>query len=147
VPHALKYASLARSERRDVARTTEIRGDSFGIDGNADRLGPILRAHTGRDAEALIGINADGEGGTIFLGIDFTLLSELQLVGALSREREAYPSTGFADHEVDHLRRDQLCRANQVALVLAILIVCDDDQFTGLDIGYCLFDSSKLHGS
>jgi hypothetical protein len=145
VTHALKYASLARSKRRDVARTAEVRWDRLGIDCDPDRLRAVLGAYSGRNAEALIGINADSEGGSIFVGVDFTLLSELQLVGALSSQRETYPSARFADHEVDHFGRDQLRRANEIALVLAIFIVCDDDQLAGLDIGYCLFDSSELH--
>ena len=147
VPHALEHSSLPRSKGRDVSRAAQIGGNSFGIDGNPDRLCAILGAHSRRDAESLIGINADGESGTIFLGVDFTLLSELQLVGALSRERETYPPARFADHEVDHLGGDQLRRANQVALILAILIVRDDDQLTGLDVGNSLLDSSELHSS
>src|SRR5258706_6349394 len=130
-----------------MTRATQSGGNRFGIDGNPDRLCAILGAHSGRDAESLIGVDADGKGGTIFLGVDFTLLSELQLVGALSRERETYPSARFADHEIDHLGRDQLRRANQIAFVLAILIVGDDYQLTGLDVGYCLVDSSELHSS
>jgi hypothetical protein len=145
VTHALEHSSLPRAKRRDVARATKIGWDSFWIDSDADRLCAVLRAHSRRDAESLIGIDADCERGTIFIGVDFALLGELEMVGAFSRERETYPPARFADHEVDHLRGDQLRGANEITFVLAILVVGDDDQLTGLDIGYCLFDSSELH--
>jgi hypothetical protein len=77
VPYALEHSSLPRSKGRDVTRTTQVCWDGFRIDGDPDRLGTILCAHARRDAESLVGIDADGEGGTIFVGVDFTLLSEL----------------------------------------------------------------------
>ena len=104
-----------------------------------------MGADTGSDTEALVGIDADRERSPIFVGVDFTLGSELELVGTLIRQRKADPAPRLPDHEIDHLGRDELRRANEVALVLAILIVSDDDELAGFDVADCLFDCSKLH--
>gem|GEM_PF-2445149 len=67
------------------------------------------------------------------------------MIGALTGEREAYPSARFTDHEVDKLGRDELRRTDEVAFVLAILVVRDNDKLAGLDVGNGLLDCSELH--
>ena len=37
-------------------------------------------------------------------------------------------------HEVDHLRRDQLGRADQIAFVLPVFVIGDDDDFPVADV-------------
>jgi hypothetical protein len=145
VPHTLKHASLARTKWGHVARTAQIGRNSLGIDRDTNGFGAILSAHPRRNTKALVRIDTDRECSTIFVGIDLALLSELEVVGAFPRKRETNPAARLADHEVDHLGRDKLRRADEIAFVLAILIVGDDDQLAGLDVGYCLFDSSELH--
>ena len=135
VSNALKDPSLARTKRRHVSGTTEISRYSLGIDCDANGFGAILGAHTSGNAKALVCIDANGESGAVLVGVDFALLSELELVGAFSRERKTNPPACFADHEVDHLRRDQLRRADEIALVLAILIVSDDYELARFDVG------------
>src|SRR5450759_28287 len=147
VAHALEYSSSARAKRRDVSRTAQIGGNSLGIDSNTDGFGAILRAHSRGDAKALVRIDADGESGTVLVGVGFALLSELELVGTFPRKRETNPPARLTNHEVDHFRRDQLRRTDEIAFVLAILIVGDDDQLASLDVGYCLLDCSELHDS
>ena len=119
----LQHAPFARAERRYVAGPPKIGRHGFRIDGDADRLGAILRADTGGHSETLVGVDADRERGSILVGVYFALLRELELIGPLARKRQANPPAGLADHEVDHLGRDQLRRANQIAFVLAIFIV------------------------
>ncbi len=147
MPHTLKHSSLARTKRRHVAGPTEIGRNSLGIDRDTNGLGAILSAHPRRYTKALIRIDTDRECSTVLVGIDLALLSELEMIGAFSRKRETNPPARLTDHEVDHLGRDELRRANEIAFVLAILVVGDDYQLAGLDVGYCLFDSSELHDS
>jgi hypothetical protein len=48
-------------------------------------------------------------------------------------------------HEVDDLGRDQLGGADEVALVLAVLVVHDDDHAAVAQVSGGLFDGSKRH--
>ena len=57
----------------------------------------------------------------------------LELVEPLRRHRQADQAAAVPRHEVDRLRRHLLRRDRQVALVLAILIVDDDDHLAGAD--------------
>src|SRR5450756_80642 len=147
VAHALEYSSLARAQRRDVSRTAQIARNGVGIDSDPDGFGAILCAHSRGDTKALVRIDADGESRAVLVGIDFALLSELELVGTFPRKRETNPPARLTDHEVDHFRPDQLRRADEIAFVLAILIVGDDDQLASLDVGYRLLDCSEIHDS
>src|SRR5450756_46272 len=147
VAHALENSSIARAKRGDVSRTAQIGGNRLGIDSDTDCFGAILRAHSRGNAKALVRIDADGESGAVLVGVGFALLSEIELVGTFPRKRETNPPACLTDHEVDHFRRDQLRRTDEIAFVLAILIVGDDDQLASLDVGYCLLDCSELHDS
>ena len=52
---------------------------------------------------------------------------EAELVAALRRERQADQPAPLLGHEVDRLGRDELRGHREVALVLAVLVVADDD--------------------
>jgi len=147
VSDALEHPTLTCAQRRYVSRSAQVSRNRLRINGDTDCLGSVLCAHSGGDAKALVGIDADSERGAVFVGILFGLLSQLELVGALSGQREADPSTRLADHEVDHLGRDKLRRANEIAFVLAILIIRNDDQLARLDVGDGLLDCSESHVS
>ncbi len=57
------------------------------------------------------------------------------MVGALLGEREADEAAAVAGHEVDGLGSDVLGGQGEVALVLAVLVVDDDDHAAGADFG------------
>mgnify|MGYP003693925165 CR=1 FL=1 len=61
------------------------------------------------------------------------------------RARHTQPAS-VGDHEIDHLGGDQLCRADQVALVLPVLIIGHDDEFAVPEVVDGLFYRSKGHG-
>src|SRR3954469_14601177 len=102
---------------------TEVRRCRARIDSNANGLGAILRANAGSYSKAFVSIDADCESGPILFCIDVALRSEVELVGAFVGQRKTDPTARLSDHEVDHLRRDELCRADQIAFVLAILVI------------------------
>src|SRR5688500_13819126 len=147
VTNALQNASIARSHWRNVSRAPQVGWNGGGINRDADRFRPVLRTHTSSHAKALISIYADGEGRAKLLGVHLGLLRQLELVGTLSGESEADPAARFSDHEVDQLGRNQLGRTNQVAFVLAVFVIRDDDELTSLDVGYRPFNRSKWHDS
>ena len=59
---------------------------------------------------------------------------QIQLSRPLRRDRHADQAAGFCGEEVDDLRRRFLCGDDQVALVLTVLIVHEDDHTTGADV-------------
>ncbi len=67
----------------------------------------------------------------------------LELVEPLRRHRQADQAAAIARHEVDRLRRDLLGGDHQIALVLAIRIVDDDDHLAGADRGDGVFDARE----
>ena len=96
-----------------------------------------------RVAASMLTVNAV----RILLGVRFASVWKLELVDALAGEGEADPAAGLPDHEVDQLGRNELRRADEIAFVLAVLIVGDDDDLAGFDVGDGLFNGSELHDS
>ena len=80
---------------------------------------------------------------------------EAELVAALRRQRQADQAAAVLGHEVDRLGRRELGGERQVALVLAVLGVDDDDHLAGADVGDRVLDrgeagvvrSCRLHSS
>ena len=68
---------------------------------------------------------------------------EPELVAALGRERQADQPAPVGRHEVDRLGRRELGRQREVALVLAVLGVADDDHAAGADVLDRLLDAAE----
>ena len=117
------------------------------IDGHVDRGGAVARRDAGADAEAPLGINAHREGGGLLFGVPVGHLRQAELIAPLAGERKADQPAPMQGHEVDGLGRDELRRANQVALVLAVLVIGDDDQLAVLEIVNRLLDGPENHGA
>jgi len=145
VPDALKHSAVPRAERRDMTGTPKVGGDCRGIYCNLNRSRAVLRADARSHAESRGSVDAHGEGRTLLLGIFVALLRKLKLVSTLTGEGQADPAPGLFYHEVDELGRNELSRANEVALVLAVLIVCHEDKLSRLDVGDRLLDGSESH--
>src|SRR5687767_7810141 len=145
VSDTLENTALARAQRWDMARSAQVGRNSGWIDGNLDRARPVLGADPRCHPESRRGVDAHSESSPVLLRIVLALLGKLKLVSAVAGKSEADPSACFPYHEVDQLRRDELSGADQVAFVLAILVVGDEDELARLDVSYCLLDSSKLH--
>ena len=71
-------------------------------------------------------------------------LTDLKLVEAAADDRCADQAAGMRRHEVHVLRRHLLCRDDEVALVLPILIVHDDEHLSVFDILNGLFNRCKI---
>jgi hypothetical protein len=81
------------------------------------------------------GVDGDGEGGAVRRGVFVGLRIKMQPFASLRRQRKAELARGLTDHKVDHLRRDELGGAYKIALVLAVFVVDEDDEATGLEFG------------
>src|SRR2546430_11907485 len=59
---------------------------------------------------------------TLFRSVRLAHRRQSELVDALAGECDTYEPARATDHEVHHLGRDELRRANEVALVFAVLV-------------------------
>ena len=96
------------------------------VDQRPDGLGAIGGRDSGRRLPACL--DGNGEGRPVVRRVLLDHRGEVELVAALLREGDADESAPFAGHEVDGFGRDVLGREAEVSLVLAILIVDDDDE-------------------
>ena len=108
------------------------RGARVGVDRDLDRVGAVVGGDPGADPAG--GLDRDREGGLqrrLVLGRHQV---EAEPLAALGGQRQADQPARLLGHEVDRLRRRELRRHHQVALVLAALVVADDDHAPGADL-------------
>ena len=108
------------------------RGPELGVDRDLDRVGAVVGGDAGADAAG--GLDRDREGGLQRRLVLRRHQVEAELLAAFGGERQADQATRFLGHEVDRLGRRELRRHHQVALVLAVLAVADDDHPAAPDL-------------
>ena len=141
VSRTAQDAALDRTQGEYMARAAEIRGLCRRIEQHLDRVAPLVR----RDARRrVVRIDADSEGSLVVVRVVLHHLTDLKLVEAAADDRRADQTACMCRHEVHVLRRHLLCRDDEVALVLPILIVHDDEHLSVFDILDCLFNRCKI---
>ena len=125
VAGADQHAALARDQREDVAGRDDVVVVLGGVDGGGDGAGAVVRGDAGGDA--LARLDRDGEGRAVARLVLARHVLEPQLVGALLGERQADQAAAVLGHEVDGVGRRHLRGDDEVALVLAVLGVDQDD--------------------
>src|SRR2546427_3259857 len=88
----------------------------------------------GRHAEAGGGVDAHRERRLARFGVVLRHLREPEGLAALGRERQADQPAAVRRHKIDHLGGNLLGCADQVALVLAVLVVRYDDELPRADV-------------
>ena len=131
VAGAHEHAAFARDQRKDVAGAQEIRCADIAVGEVAHRQ----RAVVGRNAggRAVLEIDADREGrrvGGIIVGDH---RRQVQPLGVGAGHRRADDAGRMAHDEGHLLRRAMHCRDDQVAFVLAPVIVHHDDDLAALE--------------
>ena len=118
-------AAGPRDQRKDMARGN----DRFGIVGGIDRHRDGARAVGGADPgrNPLLGLDRHREGGLVAAAVGPRHRLEPELVGAVLAEREADEAAPVARHEIDRVRGRHLGRNDEVALILAALVVDEDE--------------------
>ncbi len=122
---ALEHAAGLRAQREHVARLHEVVRRRIGMDRDLDRVAAVGGRDAGRHAFARL--DADRERGAERRLVVVGHRAQRELVGALLGEAEADQPARVRRHEVDRLGRRELRGDRQVAFVLAVGIVDDDD--------------------
>src|SRR2546430_10793413 len=119
----------------------EVARASAGVDRDLDRVRSIVRRDPGRDA--LARLDRVHEGGAVAALVAGRGRREAELLAALRRQAEADEPPAVHGHEVDRLRRRELGRDDEVALVLAVGSVDDDDEASLPDVLDRVLDGRK----
>src|SRR5205823_1774834 len=90
-------------------------------------------------------VDRHGEGGFVRLGVVLGHLGEAQSLTPLGQEGQADQPARVRRHEIDHLGRDPLGRADQVSLVLSGFVVGHDHQLAGANVRDRLLYFAVLH--
>ena len=126
-----------------MARHGEVGGLGVGVDDLADRVGAIVRGcPCGRDVS---GVDAHAEGGAEAARVPLHHRRNAELVETLGLDGQADEARAVVGHETDVVWGDELGGDDEVALVLAVLIVDHDHELALLDVGNGLGDGGKGH--
>ena len=144
---AAEDAAGAGPQGEDVARAAEVggpwcagRGSTWMVVARSAALMPVVTP------KLAVGVDGDGEGRALRFGVVVGHRAQVQLVGALGGEREADEPAAVGGHEVDGLGGDVRGRADQVAFVLAVLVVGHDDHPPLADVLDGVLDTVERHG-
>ena len=131
---AHQHAALARDQRKHVAGPHEIGGAAVVVGERAHGVAALLGRNAG--GEPVPHVDRDGEGGAERGVVLRHHRIEMQAPRLFGAERRADDARGIADDERHLLRRAERGRDEQIALVLAVVVVGDDDDLAfgeGLD--------------
>ena len=129
---ALQHPARAGAEREDVARLDEVFGLRVGGDRHLDRM----RAVGGRDAggHAFARLDRDGERRAERRLVALGHRAQAELLGAVAGEGEANEASCVGRHEVDRVGSCELRCDHEIAFVLAVGVIDDDDEATFSDV-------------
>ncbi len=134
---AREHAAGLRHQREDVAGLTQVVGSRLGRDRGEDRARAIVRRDAGRHAFG--GLDRDREVRRLAQVRVADHQRQTQLLAALARERQADQAAPVTRHEV-HVLGPHLGRGHdEIALVLAILVVEDHDHLAAANRGDDVF--------
>jgi hypothetical protein len=120
-----QHAAVARDQREDVAGGDDRAPVLRRVDRDRDGARAIRRRDAGGDAFARL--DRDGERGLVPRAVVARHQVEPELVDALLGHREADQPAAELRHEVDRVGRRHLRGDDEVAFILAILVVDEDE--------------------
>ena len=125
-----------------VSRASECFGFRCGVGQCTDGSTAVM----GRDTSgaALYLIDSDSKWRSQQRGVVLYLMGKIQLFGTADGQWSAEHATGLLQHKVDHLWCNLLSGTDKVAFILAVFIIYHDDEFAGLEVNECLFDSVEF---
>ena len=120
-----QHAAVAGAQREDVAGRGDVLRPRARVDGDGDGAGAVVGGDAG--GHALARLDRDGEGGLVARGVGLRHQRQAERVEPLAGQREADQAAAVGGHEVDRVGRRHLGGDDEVALVLAILVVDEDE--------------------
>src|SRR5690606_30454234 len=121
--------------REDVAGADEVGGSGGAAREEPERGGAVGGGDAGAHSVGGGGVDGDGERGLHRLGVVVHHLREVQPVQFVALHGGADQAAALAHHERDDLLGRHLGGDDEVALVLAVLVVDDHDGPAGRDVG------------
>ena len=98
-----------------------------------------------RDAgRRVAGVNTDREGSLVVIRIVLHHLPDLKLIEAAADDRRADQSARIRRHKIDMRGREFFCGDDDIALILPVLIVNDNEHPAGSDVRDRLFNRCKV---
>jgi len=141
-PARTRTPALARAKRKDVAGAREILGPGLGIDGGEDGDGAVGSADAGGNAKARV--DRFGKRGAVDRGVYGRHEGQVQLIATLFGERKANEAAAVLGHEVDGVGRNLFGGHGEVAFVLAVLVVNEDDHAALANFFDGFFDGGEM---
>src|SRR5437899_1663149 len=130
-----------RAQGKNVARTREVVGAHERVDERADRDGTVVGRGAGGNSP--LGVDGDRERGAHGSGIVGDHHRDLELVQTLTEQRDADQAPTVLGHEVHGFRGHPVGRHHEVAFVLAIFVVHDEEDAPLTDLLDALLDGRK----
>ena len=118
-------AAIARHQRKHVSGCHDILASTFRVDGNRDGPGAVVRGDTGR--YTLPRFDRDGKRRFVPGLVARRHQRQAETFHPLAGHRQADQPAGVHGHEIDALGRRHLRRDAQVALVLPVLVINQDE--------------------
>ena len=144
---ALEHAARRRPERKRVTRLGEVARLGVLVAEQADGRGAIEGADAGGHAVA-DRLDGDRERGAEPRRVVVDHGADAELVEAPALDGHADEPASVRRHEVDRFGRDPVGGDREIALVLAVLVIDDDHELAGADVGDRVLDgrpgSSRL---
>ena len=133
-----QHPAVLGAQRNHVPRLGEIVGHAGRIGQQPHGGGPVGCRNTGSHTD--FGVDGDGVGGAVLVLVDGVHGQQPEPVADRAVQRDAEVAGGVAHHEGHQLRGGLLGGEDQVAFVLAILVIDDDDGLARRDVGDRPFD-------
>ena len=125
VAGAHQCAALARHQREDVARRDDVVAAALGIDRDGDGSCAVVRGNPGGDPLACL--DREGERRLMPRAVMRAHQWQPELLHALAGKRKADQAARMARHEVDRVGGGELRRHDEIAFVLPVLVVDQDE--------------------
>ena len=138
-----QHATGLGHQREDVARTDDVLGHGIGSRGSLHSACTVSGGNAGADANRRL--DGHGELGTKTRAVALHHQRQLQALAALQAHRHADQATAVARHEVDVLSLTGLGGHDQIAFVLAVFVIHQDDHLAGANIFDQFFDAVEFH--
>src|SRR4030095_6474837 len=142
---AHEHAAVSRSQREDVPGFGEIARSGLRVNRRQDCLRAIMNGDSRRDATPRFDRHTKRRAMRRRVCGVGNHQGNVKIVKALACHRETDQSAAMRGHEINRVRRDFVRRNHEIAFVLAVLVIHNDDEPAVLNVEECVFYRCKFH--